>query len=698
MTRSALLSFIASSSIAIAACGGAGTAGSRPPRGEPGDHESIGELAAQQGGLAALGGAGNREGGTGIAMTGPLRVESVSKKSPPKLDGVLGEWHARSPARETISGATEGLRLDVAVQSDAETLWIAAEIADAHLKRSAKHGASEDHVTLTIAFPSGRGALKAYEIGLWPGVPGSAPGAVKWTAGPKAGQIVASARLVENDVKGGVTLEAAVPWASFPEAHAARVGMRAAFRYHDGDGSKIAGVLGTGRGSVERPSELPALPIPAEHAVVEGLLEAKGLSGAKPDVDLYADVAGDDRKERISVFGRYFTICGPGYREGQQFFWREVGGDVVSIDVRSLTGRGKDDLVVRRRTTQGGSTHEILEVWSIPSGAEEPRTAFAQQIAITSRDGKLRVSNTARLSAKEIEVTTEPAVGWDGASFNEVIEGDPAASVNEIEPLLLPWGTIKSKTFRLEGARFVKVSEVTQAGAPAGGRPSERGPALPRDVPTPRVQKSSDLGKQVLEAYRRDAGLAAGAKPRFDLEVHVDGDPKPERVALFGRDIVVLGPSFKGGTGYARMSLTQFTDDKDVGELTVRDLDGDGAAEIIVRGARHAKGPAGEDVSIEGLFVYQVKGGSIARVFAIETGREMGKMRVQGLVQFIPAKRGRGFDVDARPGLAKGWTQKTYPWAQEPAGSGPVEPLLLPWGGVPNVRYSWNGSAFAAAP
>ena len=50
--------------------------------------------------------------------------------------------------------------------------------------------------------------------------------------------------------------------------------------------------------------------------------------------------------------------------------------------------------------------------------------------------------------------------------------------------------------------------------------------------------------------------------------------------------------------------------------------------------------------------------------------------------------------VDVRPGLARGWTKRTYPWAQEQPG-GALEPLLLPWGGVPNLRYAWDGAKFA---
>lgn len=656
-------------------------------------HESIGDLAASQGGLAALGGAGNREeGGEGIevTMTGPLRLETLSTKSPPKLDGLLKEWHARTPERERMSGKTDGLGLDVAVQAGDETLWFAAEIADATLTRSAKHDGGEDHVTMTIAFPSRRGALKAYEIGFWPGIPGNTSGAVKWTSGPNAGRDVAGAKIVENDVKGGVTIEATVPWKSFPEADSVRVGMRAAFRYHDGDGSKIIGIVGTASGSVDQPGDLPALPIAAEQAVVDGLLEPKGLAGTKPKLDVYADIAGDERQERISVFGHFLTICGPSYRKGHQFFWREVTGDIVSIEPTQVTGRAKTDLVVRRRTTEGSGTHDVLEVWSLPSTGDEPTTVFAHEIAIASSDGKKQVTNAVRLSTKEIEVSTQPAVGWDAKSFNETLAGDT-------EPLLLPWGTVKSRTFKLDGTKYVKASEVLQAGTASPARTTTLAaePAMVRDLPSPTVKRGSDLGKQVLAAYFKDAGLAAGTKPRFDLEVHVDGDPKPERVSLFGRDVVVLGPSFKNGTGYARMSLTQFADDKDIFELTARDLNGDGAAEIVVRGARHLKSSAGDDVAVDGLFVYQVKSGSIVRVFAIETGREMSGKRVQGLVQFIPSKSGRGFDIDARPGTAKGWTSETYPWPEDKPATGAIEPLLLPWGSLRSARYSWNGTQFA---
>jgi hypothetical protein len=689
--------------VALIACGGAAPEAKNATKDNASnteEHKSVGELAAEQGGLSMLGGAGNRDEsstGTEVAFAGPLRLERLSTKKPLKLDGVTSEWHARSPAKETIAGKTDNLSLDVAVQSGDDTLWLAAEIADPSLKRGTAYGLNEDHVSVVLAFPSGRGALKAYEIGFWPGIPGSSPGAVKWISGPNAGQKVAGAKLVENDVgprvpagtgqAGGVTFEATLPWNSFPEAALTRVGLRAAFRYHDDAG----GILATGPGGVDKPNDLLALPIPAEAAVVEGLLEQKGLAGTKPHIDVYADIAGDERKERISVFGKFFTICGPGYRGGKQFFWREVQGDIVSLTTSStLLDRKKEELVVRRRVSAGNAVHEVLEIWSIPDKGEEPQTLLAQEVLIASPDGKKKISNAMHIGTKSMELSIEPATGWDASSFNEQVAG------SGVEPILLPWGAVKSRTFEIKNGKVAIAKEESQAPSNA---PATKTAA---DTPTPAVTKPAatpqpDMSKQVLDAYMHDAGIAAGTKPKFDLAVNVDGDNKPERVALFGRDLVIMGPGFKNGTGYSRLSLSQFAEDKDVSELTARDMDGDGAAELIVRGQRHVK--AGDQtVDVDAQFIYQVKGGNLARVFSIETGREVGGKRVQGQVQFVPAKKGKGFDIVVSPGAAKGWTKETYPWQQDKPGAGSIEPMLLPWGGIANARYAWNGSAFALVP
>lgn len=663
----------------LSACGGgsADPKSSSDAKKKNDDVGSIGDLAAAQGGIAALGGAGNREEATGVesAMTAQLRAEEVDAKKPVRVDGVLKEWHGRVPAKEAISGKTDGVELGVAVQYDETKLYVAAEVSDPKPKRGAAHGDGDDRVTFTLAFPGGRGALKAYEIGLWPGKPGESVGAVKWLSGAERGSPVAGAKIVEADVKGGFTIEAAIPWSSFPEAKTMRVGLRAAFRYHDAGG----GVVGTGAGSVDKPGDLPPLPTASEQAVVEGLLTQKHVESDKPKIDVYVDLVGDERKERVSVFGKFFTICGPGYRGGHQFFWRESTADIVSVEPREITGRGKEDLVVRKRQQFGNALHEIVEVWSNDHG-DEPDTIFAHQVGIAAAGGKQRITNSVRISAKEIEVTTEPAVNWKPEGFKEMVASD-------IEGILLPWGTVKSRTYKLEGHKFVRGEEVAQKPGAAPAPPSTA-TASTQTTPTPAIKT------QIVDAYLKEANLAAGTKPKFDLEVNVDGDTRVEHVLLVGRDLVVVRAEPKGGFTYGKISLGQFADDKDVQEITARDLTGDGGAEIIVRGERHVRSPQGDQVDIGGLFIYRSKEGNLVRVFAIETGRELGGKRVQGQVQFVPAKNGKGMDIDVKPGAAKGWDAKSYPWPEEKPG-GAIEPLLLPWGTQKSLRYTWTGDKFA---
>jgi hypothetical protein len=288
-------------------------------------------------------------------------------------------------------------------------------------------------------------------------------------------------------------------------------------------------------------------------------------------------------------------------------------------------------------------------------------------------------------------VSVLPARGWDATSYRELTAVDVA-------PILLPWGTVKSQQFRFDGSAFAKVHETTQPGtAPAQAMV----PRLPRDpgaaaatVVTRTAPTAPVDGNAVFDQYKRDHSLPAATTPRIDLAVDLDGDGRTDRAMLVDRDLVVSGPSIGGGRGYTFLTLQPFAAGRDIESVTVRDLTGQGAAMIVVRGVRHVTAAHGPPVDEEVLFIYALKDGALARVFGIETARSQGPKRMQGLVQFIPARGGRGLDIDVRPGRATGWTQASYPWHEDQPG-GTLEPLLLPWGDAHALRYSWDGSRWS---
>ena len=682
----------------LAACGGGG--GGSPKAANADDAAkakgpNIGDLALAKGGLASLGGAGNREqDAPPNAVLDTFRLDLVEPKARVKLDGVLGEWPARVGARTLVKGTSEGTGFAAALQYDEQKIYVAGEVTEKSLVRTTSYGEGEDHASLLLAFPAGSaGTFVTYEIGLFAGKEGDVPGVVKFLSGGRGE--VPGAKIVEAPTQGGYTFEAVIPWSAFPEARTVRVGLRGAARYYDaepGASSGIRAIVATGGGSAEAPASMPWVPTETEQSIIDGLLIPKQLSQT-PRAELFADVGGDSMKERVAVYDHFFTICGPGYRGGKEFFFRDLAADLLSLDARDVTGRGKDDLLVRRRFKVPGkadATREWFEVWSLLKG-DEPVTTFAHEIAVTS--GTKRVANAVHVAGKDIEVTTEPASGWEAGTYAEPQSTD-------VEPILLPWGAVKAQVFRFDAGKFAKAKEITQTPTPATAAAQTASEPRPVEPPTPTVRKGEgrDLSKQVWDQYKSDKGLPADTKARIDLEVHVDGDARPERVLLVGRDLVIFGPGFRGGNQYATLTLSQFAEPSDITDVSARDLTGDGGADLVVRGKRRVSastkaGAAPETLEVEAMFVYEVRAAKVTRIFGIETAREQGGKRVQGLVQFVPARGGKSFEIDVRPGVAKGWTEKTFPWAEEKPGGG-MEPLLLPWGKTGALRYAFDGTAY----
>jgi len=660
--------------LVLASCGGGSATGSGANTGGGGGanpNDSIADMAARQGGFFQ-----NGEGqGSTVApggAPGTLRMELLD--TPVKMDGVPKEWPSHVAAREKTKGTTNAT-FSCGIQYDADRVYVMGEVSDANLNRTPRFSDDEDHASLVIAVP-GPGGLAVTEVGLFAGKPGESAGSVR-----VHGAEVAGSKIVEAPTKDGYSFEASLPWSAIAEAQRVRVGLRGVCRYHDG-----GAIVSTGPGDARAPAQLPSLPTSPELSLYEGLIGPRSLDKTPPKVELYVDVAGDGQKERVAVYDRFFTVVGAGYRGGKEYFFRDIGADLVRLEARDLTGRGKDDVVIRRRFTTPTAQREWLEVWSFTKG-DEPETVFSHEVAVTS--GGKHVTNALQLKQKEIEVGYDKADGWDATSYRE-------PTVTDWDSILLPWGAIKSQSYKWDGTKFAKYKEVPQAPTAPPNPTASAAIVKPVEPPTPKVLKGTELAAAMLDQFRKDRGVAEGTKPKVDLEVNVDADPKNERVVLLGKDVVVFGPGFKGGTAYTYITLSQFADEADITEMTARDVTGDGAADLVVRGVRRQTAN-GTPVASDLMLIYTVQSGTLTRVFAIETGRESQGKRVQGLVQFIPGKGNKGFEIDARPGKATGWSEKTYPWSQDAPG-GSIEPLLLPWGKVDALRYQWSGTSFARVP
>ena len=615
-----------------------------------------------------------------------------------KLDGIPKEWPgAMVRLDQAVRGKVGKPDLDAQglVAYDDTYLYIAADVTDDTLKAGA------DHLELTLGFPGGT----VHTVALYPGDPGKTAGSIK-----VSGQAAQGARIIEAPRSGGYTLEARVPWSAFPQAATLRVGLRGALFAHDADGSAaVEAVAGTAGSSAY--AGLPPMATDPEQALADGLLKQKNLLRAAPSYNLTADVAGDALKERVMVYERYLVVLGPGFRKGTQYYFADTevdakAGLMPEFQTRDLTGDGQHEIILRKRYGSGGRYREVMQVWQFGKG-DTPTPIFQHEVALANDKGS--VENDVQLvpDGNKVSIVVRPgqAKNFHAGNYSEPTE-------TSMDPVLLPWGTIRSQSYKYSGGVYQKAREETQPATPPPATPdaarpakpaapaapatpatpaAPAAPAAPRNPPPP---SASQLLEQVYALYKRDRG--ASGRPRFDFTADVVGGGEIERVLVHDRDVVVFGKGFKSGTGYAYLTLAQFAAGTDIKEVTARDLTGDGKAEILVKGLIHATAPreaGGGTVDREVLLVFQVQGDALKRVFAAEIGRAIGAKKIAGDLQFVSA--GKGVAIQLAPGRAQDWTQQTYPFNQDTGPVGGFEPLLLPWGGSKPVRYQWNGSSFA---
>jgi hypothetical protein len=186
----------------------------------------------------------------------------------------------------------------------------------------------------------------------------------------------------------------------------------------------------------------------------------------------------------------------------------------------------------------------------------------------------------------------------------------------------------------------------------------------------------------LLSAFRRSRGLADGLRPTFRFRADVGEDATPEEVAVYGRDLAVVGPGFRGGTGWFSFELPA-ADPSDVLDVRGVDVTGDARSEVLVR-VRQALG----DVQRGVLLVFELRGDAFPLLLAREVARVQGSLRVENEV--VPARGA----LEIRPGRATGWTAESWPFGATAPQDG-VEPLTLPWRDG-RVRYRLDGERLIA--
>ena len=630
----------------------------------------------------------------GAELWGALWAHCVDKK--PRIDGVLRDWRAEFVSlSHTLKGSTDGGEPQArgGVAYDDQHLYVAMEVTDNKLVRTGAAGANEDHAALLIAFVGRGGSYRTRTLSLYPGDPGKRAGVVKLD-----GHTVKGAKIVEAPTDKGFTLEASVPWSAIAESRRVRVGMRGALRYVDADRRgrvKATIASSTANGGKALP---PLLTLP-EQGLYSALIEPKHLPN-RPVLEQYGAVTGGSFVERVAVFGTYLTIAGPGYRDGKEFYYSDLGTrepeDVKKLELRDFDGDGTQEIVLVKRVGVGSEYQDILQVLHVgPEG--EPAEVFRHEIGFGTSAGS--VSNTLKIRKKGRGFALEIAQGE-----SEGFEKEGAPETTGLPGALRPWEPVGSRTFAWRDGKIQQTGEKRAkpkrpppegAGVAVTSTDGSEPNAWPDIPPPPRPPNPDELLEQVYAAYRKSRGSKRD-EPRFDFVTDVAGDKSPERIVVHDKDVVVFGKNYRGGTSFAYIDVG-VASPKDVLRVTARDLTGDGKAEIIVYGKLKGESSEeldGEPVDRHALLVYRVTEQSIARIFAAETGRSMDGKHVLGAVAFVPSE-GPALSIELRPGQAAGWTRKTYPFSQDTAPVGGLEPLVLPWS-KRRIRFAFDGGAFRA--
>lgn len=581
-----------------------------------------------------------------------------------RVDGMLREW---ADARFVDVGTGNDGAMRCALGYDGRGLYVAAEVRDERLIRNAQPGNGDDAVIVTLALPSGR-ALEGIELWLHPGESGrSAAALTSGAIGASRRTAVRGATVVEAPrTGGGYIIEAFIPFAALRNGTRWQEG-RASLRLHDVDSLSHPEAENEPVFAPVDRAHLDLLPTlraaGGEGALLEDFLRTHELAGTAPRFDLRGNVTGDAEAERVVIAGRFVVATGRAIQQGRGFVFVqlpiETAADVREARLEDWTGDGVSELIVTMQQAGGGGSRQLTQVIVIEAQAVRPGWAaeVQKQTPQGSVTSTLRVARGRRGAPPTITIRAGAAQGLDAATLRE-------APPSDVEAMLLPWGPVLERSYRWDGRAFARVGE----------RPNPRY-VDPETVTPPRTTTpvaatptapTPPTLDAVIAGFRQERGLAANARPSRDLTANVVGTAAPERVLLFGADLVIVGAEFRNGTGWFHYALPAASA-ADVLDVRLADVTGDARAEILVR-IRQTIG----DVRREVLLVHQLTVTGFPVILQRELAREQGTNRVENEI------RTEGGRLEIGIGTARGYSATAWPFAAGPSSDG-VETVLLPW-------------------
>jgi hypothetical protein len=180
-----------------------------------------------------------------------------------------------------------------------------------------------------------------------------------------------------------------------------------------------------------------------------------------------------------------------------------------------------------------------------------------------------------------------------------------------------------------------------------------------------------------LDAFLRDRKLSS-KDVLFDKMARV-GPGATLRMVVAGGYIAAIGDE------YSYVTLP-FRDKKDLKEVRLVDLGGDGHDAAVIRYVERGGGGVREV-----LAAYRTTSEGLRRTFGCEVAKSQGANRLDTKVSFL--KKGRATEILIEPLPPVGWTELTY--RESPAAD--LVPIPTPWGTEKRARFQFKGENYVRA-